>query len=1607
MALQPQTITSDMTPAERDVALMPENVPQKMITSTSTGLDETSTMADASEQPNVVVTKDVGAAMSADIRRQRGEGVSVEELQIKFNNIINAPDLDAAVQLNDNNPTLGGLALSDELLQNIRTDEGFRNQALSDYVDEATVPLAKPDELVVPGEYGLPDSFFEGTDYDFKQAIDGIVATNKRVRDALTTNDPYFGIDGKRLILSKFAVGDTYDETMRMLKALPGDVARMPYIFPLITNSVQAVWQSATGDRSFGDALPDNFGKLMAQSGYIKASEEVLNKSIITDSNASAMQRWYKDSFIKEYGQDEWNRQHTQPLVELNEQGQKDYIRDENGMVKRRDVGLPPQVANAMLELAFNELPFASKVGVLFAQQAGFTAGAIKIATRQSKDMVKRVGEARNSNPTNYLNKTDFEVYEMLRREDFSNAVQSNIGLQAAFFGARDLAARIPGAKFTGVPLLLRQRRKSLIDIGGTFRERADTITRYENSVDEIGQKIDSLTPKPVMSGGKPPPISADAAKEIEVLRKQQKEIQTNLDSYKKTTRSNPYLTAGMRDEAIISSAMGLGMEVLPDMSVFGVPSDLLIGITAPMIAPTVTYGASKIAWKAGDSVTEGLFTDVASLLQHSDMFPFIPRDAILKGDERAMQEALRSSGYDLNSDRIKSFNQFSRILKAMPTTDGKGGNPRLEVTNALTRYSDMMRSYRTDLEASGMSTDRMAEVMNKLNLSVAQASGLAPLIAYQQQKVTTVTAGKLVDPKDMAELIRATADEASLHEGINANIQIIRDQFAADGIQLTENSPLQKFIGDLETGAVQQRDAMREKQQQLVVLFDQYTKNISNLSDVDDTVVGDMMKVANDLEAMSILPEGTVSGLVETGKLLDNAATNMLTSVQESSANLTALSSNMERSQFIQHSRRLSDQLLDITHERRRAVVSKEYRKVDELLGDRKFDLAPVVRKMMVLSGDIEDSPITQNLTDFGRFLKTDGKAVSRTFESMAERNLVEVFGVDPTDLKAILDQKRAIDGSDSTMVDVAIDFIESNGIDPQEASSIFAATFSEAEDLHRFFEIRAIGSRTDDFEIVKVKREMRGLINDTYGELDMAVKKQVETARSTHAQEIGARTDLNVDYAYMGPALANRVRRDAPDRPAGEGRYSYRNIDRNHPEVPFLNMAKISQKLLNTKDAGEVQSLMGQLAKEQDRVLYAIGGKRNSSGNIEFDLNDPKQKKAFHVYKNLVQAHQQFAVTEYFRMNTDTAVSLLQENMDNVPKRLGALDFNRSHRMFDIEKALAVDVIEEGGGLSTYRTVEMEDLTNLAQDFDDLLLNSTTWQKGYNELREKLDPTKGVLALAAKAEQDDMNILLKGLQVDAALVNKKEAFFDVYFANATPQSHQRKVDELAISSGMPKEDVQKAMKFMYMEGLMAKSKMKFNVKGTSGQETMSATGELFSEIVSNPEQIKLMDEVIGINHRKSLQRMQNWVDTAMGDSLDMRRSGVSGVITIDSAFSRIFNVARGMVSPLYVGTELASRALLLNKQNLMDAALSDPQAAEIMAKILITEQASPEEIKILGRIVEGHLAKGVVASGSNIPALEEIQKQEEHYRTYGTIVNPIQAASQSDQETENETVQ
>ena len=94
-----------------------------------------------------------------------------------------------------------------------------------------------------------------------------------------------------------------------------------------------------------------------------------------------------------------------------------------------------------------------------------------------------------------------------------------------------------------------------------------------------------------------------------------------------------------------------------------------------------------------------------------------------------------------------------------------------------------------------------------------------------------------------------------------------------------------------------------------------------------------------------------------------------------------------------------------------------------------------------------------------------------------------------------------------------------------------------------------------------------------------------------------------------------------------------------------------------------------------------------------------------------------------------------------------------------------------------------------------------------------------------------------------------------------------------------------------------------------------------------------------------------------------------------------------------------------MINKQNLLDLALSDRTAAEIMAKVLTDPDAiTKQDVKTLGIRMEAHLAREAVTGAIALPTLEELTTQADQQSLVGTLAFPKSLTS-DEQEEEEET--
>jgi hypothetical protein len=327
---------------------------------------------------------------------------------------------------------------------------------------------------------------------------------------------------------------------------------------------------------------------------------------------------------------------------------------------------------------------------------------------------------------------------------------------------------------------------------------------------------------------------------------------------------------------------------------------------------------------------------------------------------------------------------------------------------------------------------------------------------------------------------------------------------------------------------------------------------------------------------------------------------------------------------------------------------------------------------------------------------------------------------------------------------------------------------------------------------------------------------------------------------------------------------------------------------------------------------------------------------------------------------------------------------DFGRAQRVSEIENALVVPV-KNGDGTPGSRKLALTKVTDFSIELDELFRTDANTRRTYQDMREEINDNKSTLRIAAQQEVDREADILKNLQMYDQLVAKPEAFFDAVFEGATPESidnmvklrmQQFKMDGVQMSE----EDIRAGLKFMYIRGLEAKSGRKgAQLAGTGDAITVVQDASVLVNYAKTPRHKLVMQAVLGEDHQKEMEMIADWSSMAMGDGLGFMSDPELREMSVESIFSRVFNLARGMVSPIYVATEVSTRAMMRRNQSLIRLALSDRQAGGVIAKLLTSDKPlSRADMNLLALRLKNYVATDVIRTGSEMESLNALLGEE-----------------------------
>ena len=1536
--------------------------------------------------------------------------------------------------------TLGGEILTPSLLNKAKTDNKLKTKLYLAFQDTQRDTLQAQDKPIVPGstpDYkGIDESLFKGFDRSsetFKEFVDSI--EDRQLVARVFGDNSQIPLKGRQLIVNSFKTGNFYDELSRMAKSIPGDILRLPNLGYMAQAAVRAAYHDAQVNEA--GAFGVKFGQLMQDTPSLKAWNNMLNKSVVTKDVASRLNDWYKEKYIAEHGEDQYLRDHQVPLVEM-VNGNIVFQTDENGQPKYRNKELDANVANDLLDLSYGKLSGTEKAGMFFLTMAPFTAGARALRTAGDIKLLQKMDDLR-AKDDKYKGLSNVDVLKLYRKERSYAASTFRKLWQTATFTSDK--TRIRDAENISDHLNVLNRYDTDI---GDLQEKIKDSTEFLNVKKKSLASLNSEITKGKKLSATELANKKDLEKSIINTENQLKTDQNMLLINQKSRKTysmkngrgkydNPYLRSTVVDDVIISSAMGYGPQLLSyaglDESIDTRWQELIIGLTAPLAAPKVASLAARGSVYLADAVSAGGITDTAKLLEGSKFIPLINPGILLTNDEAKFRRIL--TAYNVSrgregeaatptDDELESFRMMSRIYKNMRP------EYREKSFQALIKYNQTMQNFENQMERLGMPSEIIEKNMQTLNLSMAEVTGLAPLIAYSNKVGSGFSSSDAV--KDIDSLAAISMAQEDKLNGIDLLLGTLKESLVREtGLDLDTNAPIQNMFNFMTTMVSNQRNILTKQKSLLQEQLDVFVNNVG-MKEVDSDTID---KIVN----LNALIGGRVLNAKERADEINKTYSSLMDSVNKQLDEIKLFSGEMDEKQLKFQVRRVADVMFDLSLGRRRALGSRFYKDVDKYAFENniKVDMTKLITTYLDTAEEFKGKPLT---TVFGRgsdFFSSLGAPIQKTFNSMATNALNKTYSrQDINELKKSLEYSEILPQG-STDLELALylkqsqmNKIEAGTLDPNNATMVdfFDGTAKEAEDVMRYFKDRAIRASKQTTNPKKTSEEITNrhiaVIDEIFNEADPTGKllELQKAARSNYSRVVGESTDMG----YVPDVLQNRknkagiIRKDRETiLTETEGNYKYKNINQNTPEAPFYNIANFAEKLLYSKSNLETNDLLTSIANEKNRLFSFLGATqakdKNGVTQYAFDLRDPKQEKLMQMAEGLMNTIVSHRLGHSIADEAGKVKSIVQGANGKKLINLDSLNpenynFASAMNIIKMEDRLNIPVINKDGVLEQKKFFNGTAVKGFATDIVEHMRISQKARDEYVKLRDEILDVKGALNIEAKGKLDEQNASIDALDSITDYVKNPKRFYTEHFENATPESINELIQDL-VSKGkymdkpVSEREIRDSLKFMYLKGVLELSSTKKSINILSDTpDAIAARSEItdvqsFVNIVIDQKNKDVMQAIMGVDseHIGFLEDVANWITYAGGNPRGFAPRGDTKGLTIDSIFSRVFNIARGMVSPLYVGTEIATRLLLEKNQSLLTVALRDKQASKILAKMVKDpEGMSDRDIKTLGQRLKVYITMEVISNRQRgLPTLNEFVGLDEEEKIQAEAGQPL----------------
>ena len=313
------------------------------------------------------------------------------------------------------------------------------------------------------------------------------------------------------------------------------------------------------------------------------------------------------------------------------------------------------------------------------------------------------------------------------------------------------------------------------------------------------------------------------------------------------------------------------------------------------------------------------------------------------------------------------------------------------------------------------------------------------------------------------------------------------------------------------------------------------------------------------------------------------------------------------------------------------------------------------------------------------------------------------------------------------------------------------------------------------------------------------------------------------------------------------------------------------------------------------------------------------------------------------------------------------GSYNFGRVENVRRLQDDLQVKVIKEDGTEEFRSWFDLEDMIVAENDIARLVEEDMATRQRYEAFVELVSRKTGSMYDEAKEslalEAGQQRVIRR-----AAEISNPEEFYQKYildydsglFEDMRERFVKGYIKEFDVTETEALQNFNKGVTYMITQGLIARSKTQAEASYDFFDGTTRTIKTFVNPInlVSDLEDknvLRTLRLVMDEDHITYMKEFGEMLMMAQGTSLaHMSPDGITRSISPNELISRAFNIARGMVSPTYVGAEFAFRLLQDAEVNAFTLAAENKEANRIMLLLmedpkLVTEQ----DVKTLSTIV------------------------------------------------------